>query len=101
MYIYIFSAGGYLCRPAMKYDLFKGSEFFEKYPYCLPCLFCSIFTIFAAIVAAFVMVETRVPRSNRGKTSGGRNSVNSSQSYAKVIVTPSSNPNPNPISIFY
>lgn len=55
-------AGGLLSQPADKYAPFSNNKFLQTYPYILPCLFCSIFTLSAALCTWLLMKETRITR---------------------------------------
>jgi MFS family permease len=55
-------AGGMLCKPAEKYpSVFsdRHGAVFADYPYLLPCMLCSAWTVFTAVFCMVFMVETR------------------------------------------
>lgn len=53
-------AGGLLCNPAEKYpSIFAKDGVFHEYPYLFPCLICVVNNVLTAILALFVMTETR------------------------------------------
>lgn len=53
-------AGGLLCRPAVKYPYaFSSSGFFGVFPYVLPCLLCTIFSLLSALMCFIFMIDSR------------------------------------------
>lgn len=53
-------AGGLLCRPAVKYPYaFSSDGFFGQFPYVLPCLLCTIFSLLSSLMCIIFMTESR------------------------------------------
>jgi len=77
-------AGGLLCRPAIKYPYaFASDGFFGEFPYVLPCLLCTIFSLLSSLMCFMFMAESR-----RGI--GSRQDVGRSGKNDSVVVTTSS-----------
>jgi MFS family permease len=51
--------GAALCRPAERYDLFRGIRLFQRFPYFLPSLAMGALGIFATVMHFFFLKEVR------------------------------------------
>jgi MFS family permease len=47
--------GGILARPALKYPSIFGGKLFMRFPYLLPCLFCSFIMVIAFLLLLFIL----------------------------------------------
>lgn len=81
-------AGGLLCRPAVKYPYaFASDGFFGIFPYVLPCLLCTIFSLLSALMCFLFMEESRRETAKGQANRSSKNSVSASTAPSTPVVS--------------